>query len=94
MLDEDDYDTINESLDDMAAYLNAAITAATARIPVDADRRQALIDAYRGLGRRVDQSLRIQNGDAVRLRVQLDEVHAFAADAERVRSQTFLAGED
>ena len=51
------------------------------------DDRQALIDAYQGLGRRVDQSLHIQNGDTVRLRVQLDEVHAFAADAERVRSQ-------
>jgi hypothetical protein len=84
-----DYDTINESLDEMAAYLNVVITAATARIPIDMDHRQALIDAYDALGRRVDQNLRIQNGDAGRLRVQLDEVHAFAADAERVRCQHF-----
>jgi hypothetical protein len=53
------------------------------------DNRQALIDAYDALGRRVDQSLQIQNVDAVHLRVQLDEVHAFAADVERVRCQHF-----
>lgn len=51
------------------------------------DHRQALIHAYEDLGRRVNQNLRIQNGDAARLRVQLDEVHAFTADAERVRDQ-------
>ena len=54
------------------------------------DHRQALIRAYEDLGRRVDQNLRIQNGDVARLRVQLDEVRAFAADAERVRYQKVI----
>jgi hypothetical protein len=58
--------------------------------PVHMDHRQALIHAYEDLGRRVDQNLRIQNGDSARLRAQLDEVCVFAADAERVRYQCCL----
>ena len=54
------------------------------------DHRQALVHAYEELGRRVNQNLRIQNGDAGRLRAQLDEVCAFAADAERVRYLCFF----
>lgn len=49
------------------------------------DHVQALVDAYEDLGRRVTQTLTTQNDDADRLRDQLDEVHAFTADAERVR---------
>ena len=55
------------------------------------DHVQALVDAYEDLGRRVTQTLTTQNDDADRLRDQLDEVHAFTADAERVR--LFFPGE-
>ena len=48
------------------------------------NRRQGLVTAYKSLGQRVNQMLRIQNGDVARLRAQVDEVRAFAADAERV----------
>jgi hypothetical protein len=48
------------------------------------DQREALANAYEDMGRRVNQALRIQNGDAARLQAQLDDVRAFAADAERV----------
>ena len=46
---------------------------------------QRLVNAYEDLKRRVRQTLRIQHGDAGRLRAQQDEVRAFAADANRVR---------
>lgn len=48
------------------------------------DQRQLLLNTYERLGNRVDETLRIQHGDVTRLRAQLDEVRAFAADADRV----------
>lgn len=48
------------------------------------NQREVLVNAYENIGRRVNQTLRIQNGDAARLQAQVDEVRAFAADAERV----------
>lgn len=46
---------------------------------------QTLVNAYEALSRRVQDTLRIQHGDVTRLRAQIDEVKAFAVDAERVR---------
>jgi hypothetical protein len=48
------------------------------------DIAQNLINAYETLGRRVQETLCIQHGDVTRLRAQIDEVQAFAADAGRV----------
>jgi hypothetical protein len=48
------------------------------------DIAQNLLNAYEALGRRVHETLRIQHGDVTRLRAQIDEVKAFAADAGRV----------
>jgi len=45
---------------------------------------QTLVNVYEALCRRVEETLRIQHGDVTRLRAQIDEVQAFAADAERV----------
>lgn len=57
---------------------------------IDMDHRQALVHTYKALGRRVNQNLWIQNGDAAWLHIQLDEVHVFATDAERVRFQSHM----
>ena len=46
---------------------------------------EAILNAYAEIGRRVDVSLHIHNGDSARLRAQLREVAAFKADVERVR---------
>lgn len=48
------------------------------------DHIQGLVNAYEDLKRRVEETLRIQHGDAGRLRAQQEEVRAFAADANRV----------
>ena len=49
------------------------------------NQQQALVNTYLNVGRRVNETLRIQNGSVVRLRAQQDEVRAFAANANRVR---------
>jgi len=82
VLGRQDYNTIQDSVNNMAACLNEVITTAVDDMVGDG---QAVLDAYEDLGRRVNQTLRIQNVDVARLRAQLDEVHAFTADAERVR---------
>jgi len=48
------------------------------------DYSQALVHAYENVGRRVHETLRIQNGDVTRLQAQVDEVRAFAVDVNRV----------
>ena len=48
------------------------------------DPTQALIATYEDISGRVHLSLRIHQGDDARLQTQLDEVRAFAVDAERV----------
>ena len=53
------------------------------------DQRQALVDEYQAIGRRVEETLCIQHGDLTRLRAQEDEVLAFAADANRVRTASY-----
>ncbi|KAF8345454.1 hypothetical protein F5887DRAFT_1192174 [Amanita rubescens] len=59
VLEQVDYDSVQNSVNNMAACLNEAITTAT---------------------------LHVQDGDVTRLRVELDKVHAFMADAERARN--------
>jgi hypothetical protein len=53
------------------------------------DPTQALIATYEDLSRRVDLSLRIHQGNDARIQAQLDEVRAFAVDAERVSHHNF-----
>ena len=77
----------------MVACLNELIITAVDDMLGDHDHRQALVDAYQDLFRRVNQTLRIQDGDTARLRVESDEVHALMTDAERVRFKAFFSGE-
>ena len=84
-MEQADYDILQDSVNNMAACLNEAITTAVDDMVGDYDDGQAVLDAYEDLGRRVTRALVCaQNGDAARLQVRLDEVHAFMADAERV----------
>ncbi|KAF8326143.1 hypothetical protein F5887DRAFT_1084852 [Amanita rubescens] len=50
------------------------------------NQQQALVNAYLSVGRRVNETLRIQNGSVVRLHTQQDEVRAFAANANRAQN--------
>jgi hypothetical protein len=49
------------------------------------NQQQALVNTYLNVGRRVNETLHIQNGSVVRLRAQQDEVRAFASNANRVQ---------
>ena len=81
LLNPEDNNTLQHSIASMLDALDASL----ATVQDDMmEHIQRLVNAYEDLKRRVYQTLRIQHGDAGRLRAQQDEVRAFAADANRV----------
>jgi len=89
LLEQEEYEFLHANINRMLEVLNAAV-GHPRHARLVANRADVLINAYEDITRRVGISLRIQNGDVTRLRAQLDEVCAFAADAERVRENHLL----
>ena len=81
LLTPEDRNTLQDAIANMLDALDASLATAQDDLM---EHIQRMVNAYEDLKHRVYQTLRIQHGDARRLRAQQDDVRAFAADANRV----------